>query len=106
MVVKSGKKKEEKAFLGHEFSNRRGYEGIHPIQRSKSIDECTKMFDIVNQENPEKANSYVYRAFLGELDMEIEESMKKYVFQTNLVDMMTFDRVDFEKTVSLTLKKL
>ena len=105
VVVKSGKKKEEKSFLGYEFSNRRGYEGIHPIQRSKSIDECTKMYDLVNQENTEKANSYVYKAFLGELDLEINESMKKYVFQTNLVDMMAFDRVDFEKTISLSLKK-
>lgn len=105
VIVKSGKKKEEKAFLGYEFSNRRGYEGIHPIQRSKSIDECTKMFDIANQGNPEKANYYVYKAFLGELDMEIDESMKKHVFQTNLVDMMIFDRVDFEKTISLALKK-
>lgn len=105
VVIKAGKKKEEKVFLGYEFSNRRGYEGIHPIQRSKTIDECTKMFDPINQNNPEKANSYVHRAFLGELDMEIDESMKKYVFQTNLVDMMTFDRVDFEKTVSLEVKK-
>ncbi|MDO8524442.1 MAG: restriction endonuclease subunit S [bacterium] len=105
IIVKSGKQKEEKAFLGYEFSSRRGYEGIHPIQRSKSIDECTKMFDPISQENPEKASFYVYKAFLGELDLEVEESMKKHVFQTNLVDMMTFDRVDFEKTISLTLKK-
>ncbi len=105
IIVKSGKKKEEKAFLGYEFSNRRGYEGIHSMQRSKSIDECTKMFDPVDQENPEKASFYVYKAFLGELDLKIDEIMKKNVFQTNLVDMMNFDRVDFEKTISLVPKK-
>lgn len=105
IVVKSGKKKEEKAFLGYEFSNRRGYEGIHPTQRSKSVDECTLMFDPANQENPKKASFYIYKAFLGELDLKIDEPMKKHVFQTNLVDMMNFDRVDFEKTISLTLKK-
>lgn len=105
VVVKSGKKKEEKAFLGYDFSNRRGYEGIHSIQRSKPIDECTKMFDPENQENPEKADYYVRKAFLGEFDLEISDSMKPHIFQTNLVDMMTFDRVDFEKTISTTIKK-
>jgi len=105
VVVKSGNKKEEKAFLGYEFSNRRGYEGIHAIQRSKAIDECTKMFDPVNQENPEKANSYIYKAFIGKQNSEVVESMKKHVFNVNLIDMMTFDRFDFEKTISLFLKK-
>lgn len=105
VVVKSGKKKEEKAFLGYEFSNRRGHEGIHPIQRSKSIDECTKMYDSENQENLGKASAYIYKAFLGKADLEISDAMKKYVFYANLSDMMTFDRADFEKTISLTLKK-
>lgn len=105
VVVKSGKKKEEKAFLGYEFSNRRGYEGIHPIQRSKTIDDCTKMFDPVSQVNPEKASFYIYNAFAGNQSLEVSEPMKKYVFYTNLIDMMTFDRVDFEKTISLSLKK-
>jgi len=44
VLVKTGHKKEEKQFLGYEFSNRRGSEGIHPIQRGKKIDECTKLF--------------------------------------------------------------
>ncbi|MFZ2975352.1 MAG: restriction endonuclease subunit S [Candidatus Moraniibacteriota bacterium] len=105
VIVKSGKKKEEKAFLGYEFSNRRGYEGIHPIQRSKTIDDCTKMFDPLNQDNSEKANSYIYKAFLNGKNLEVVEPMKKHVFYSDLIDMMTFDRVDFEKTISLTLKK-
>jgi len=105
VIVKSGKKKEEKAFLGYEFSNRRGYEGIHPIQRSKTIDDCTKMFDSLNQNNSEKANSYIYKAFLSDKSLEVAEPMKKHVFYSDLIDMMTFDRADFEKTISLTLKK-
>lgn len=105
VIVKSGKKKEEKAFLGYEFSNRRGYEGIHPIQRSKTIDDCTKMFDPIDQNNLEKASSYIYKAFNGSESLEISEPMKKHVFYSNLVDMITFDRVDFEKTISLALKK-
>lgn len=105
VVVKSGKKKEEKAFLGYEFSNRRGYEGIHPIQRSKTIDDCTKMFDPINQNNPEKASSYIYKAFIESKNLEISELMKKHVFYSNLVDMMIFDDYSFEKIILLNIKK-
>lgn len=105
VIVKSGEKKEEKAFLGYEFSFRRGYEGIHAIQRSKSIDECTKMYDAINKENPQRASYYVYKAFLGKTNVEIDEAMKKHIFQINLIDMMTFGRIDFEKTISLAAKK-
>ncbi len=31
--------------------------------------------------------------------------MKKHIFRTNLSDLLTFDRVDFEKTISLNVKK-
>ncbi len=106
VVVKSGNKKEEKAFLGYEFSNRRGYEGIHAMQRSKSIDECTKMYDSENLDNRERASFYIHKAFLGEADLKINKSIEKNVSYANLVDMMNFDRVDFEKIISLTLKKI
>ncbi len=36
VVVKSGEKDVEKHFLGYEFSNRRGNEGIHAIQKAKT----------------------------------------------------------------------
>jgi len=69
VVVKSGQKDEEKRFLGYEFSNRRGSEGIHPIQRGKSIAECTKLFDENSFENPEKASTYIHKAFQGEVQV-------------------------------------
>ncbi|NKQ38478.1 MAG: N-6 DNA methylase, partial [Methanosarcinales archaeon] len=104
VLTKTGEKKAEKQFLGYEFSNRRGHEGIHPIQRSKSIDECTKLFDPNSQENPEKASFYNYQNFIGK-DFEISESMQKNISAIDLVDMMTFDRVDFEKNINLSIKK-
>jgi len=103
-IVKTGEKKEEKRFLGYEFSNRRGSEGIHPIQRGKSIDECTSLYDENSYINNQKANSYIYSAFGGEYK-EIDESLKDNVSYSDLVDMMIFDRVDFEKTISLNVKK-
>lgn len=105
VVIKSGQKDEEKRFLGYEFSNRRGSEGIHPIQRGKSIAECTKLFDESSFENPEKASTYIYKAFQGDFDFKIHESLRKNISRHHLVDMLTFDRVEFEKTISTSVKK-
>lgn len=105
VLVKTGEKNEEKRFLGYEFSNRRGSEGIHPIQRSKSIDECTQLYDADSFTNPEKASTYIYKAFNGEFDLDLPENLQQNVSYHNLVDMFTFDRVDFEKNISLFAKK-
>ena len=105
VLIKTGSKNEEKRFLGYEFSNRRGSEGIHPMQRSKSIDECTQLYDENTFTNSEKASTYIYKAFNGEFGLEIPESLQKNVSYQNLVDMFTFDQVDFEKNISLSAKK-
>lgn len=105
VLVKTGEKDAEKRFLGYEFSNRRGSEGIHAIQRSKSIDECTQLYDADSYANPEKASTYIYKAFNGQFDLELPENLQQNVSYHNLVDMFTFDRVDFEKNISLSAKK-
>lgn len=104
VLVKTGSKNEEKRFLGYEFSNRRGSEGIHPMQRSKSIDECTQLYDGETFTNTEKASTYIYKAFNNEFDLDIAENLQKNVSYQNLVDMFTFNRVDFEKKISLSAK--
>ncbi len=105
VLIKTGEKKAEKQFLGYEFSNRRGSEGIHPIQRGKTIDECTQLFDPNIFDNPQKASTYIYQAFKGDLSSEIDDALKNNISRVNLVDLMSFDRVDFEKTISLSIKK-
>jgi len=105
VLIKSGQKNDEKRFLGYEFSNRRGSEGIHPIQRGKSIVECTKLFDEDNFENEEKASTYIYRAFKGDFESEIHNSLQKNISRQALVDMLTFDNIEFEKNISLAVKK-
>ena len=106
VLVKTGQKKEEKQFLGYEFSNRRGSEGIHPIQRGKNIDDCTQLYDPTIFDNPEKASTYIYKAFTeNRFDLDISEKLQKNVSYQNLVDMLTFDRVNFEKRISLSSKK-
>lgn len=101
VIVKSGEKDVEKRFLGYEFSNRRGNEGIHAIQKGKNIDECTQLFDTNSYDNPEKASSYVYRAFKGDYTSPIAEGMQSHISRVSLIDMLTFDRPIFEKGINL-----
>jgi type I restriction enzyme M protein len=105
VLIKTGEKDAEKRFLGYEFSNRRGSEGIHPMQRGKHIEDCTKLFDPDVFENPEKASTYIYKAFTNDFDFPIHESLENNISRHDLVDMLTFDRVEFEKTLSLNIKK-
>ncbi len=105
VIVKSGEKDIEKRFLGYEFSNRRGNEGIHAIQKGKNIDECTKLFDANCYDNPEKASTYVYRAFLGDYTSPIAEVMLSHISRVSLINMLTFNRDNFEKNISLVTKK-
>ena len=105
VIVKSGEKDVEKRFLGYEFSNRRGNEGIHAIQKGKNIDECTQLFDTNSYDNPEKASSYVYRAFKGDYTSPIAEGMQSHISRVSLIDMLNFDRPIFEKGINLNSKK-
>lgn len=105
VIVKTGEKEAEKQFLGYEFSNRRGSEGMHAIQRGKSIDECTKLFDTKSFNNPLKASTYIYKAFENDFDFAIDETLKDNISRINLLDLMTFDRADFEKVINVKAKK-
>jgi type I restriction enzyme M protein len=105
VLIKTGEKDAEKRFLGYEFSNRRGSEGIHPIQRGKTIDECTKLFDDERFDNEEKASTYIYKAFNGDYDFPIHESLKNNISHIRLMDMLAFDRAGFAKNISTAVKK-
>ena len=105
VLVKSGEKEAEKRFLGYEFSSRRNSEGMHAMQRGKTVDECTQMYDAKLFDNPEKASTYILKAFTCNDDFVIDAKMQNYISRHNLVDMLTFDKVEFEKTISLSVKK-
>ncbi|ENA1793381.1 restriction endonuclease subunit S [Flavobacterium psychrophilum] len=104
VLVKSGEKEIEKRFLGYEFSSRRNSEGMHAMQRGKTVDECTQMYDAKLFDNPEKASTYILKAF-NNVNFEIDPKMQNHISRHDLIDMMTFDRVEFEKTISLSVKK-
>lgn len=104
VVVKTGSKNDEKKFLGYEFSTRRGSEGIHPIQRDKTIDECTMLYDPNSYENDKRASSYIYSAYKGKFK-PIDETLKENISYSRLVDMLDFERTAFRNTISLNIKK-
>lgn len=104
VLVKSGEKDVEKRFLGYEFSSRRNSEGMHAMQRGKTVDECTQMYDAKLFDNPEKASTYILKAFTN-VDFEIDPKMQNHISRHDLIDMLTFDRVEFEKTISTSVNK-
>ncbi|MCL2304254.1 MAG: N-6 DNA methylase [Planctomycetaceae bacterium] len=104
VIVKTGDKEDEKRFLGYEISKRRGSEGYHAIQGDKTIDECTKLYSDKDYEDTTKANAYIYKAFNGEFP-GIHETLNNNVFCVDFVDMLTFSRDNFDKSISLAVKK-
>ena len=101
VLIKTGEKDAEKRFLGYEISTRGGSEGIHPMQRGKHIEDCTKLFDPDIFENPEKASTYIYKAFNNDFDFPVHESLENNISRHDLVDMLTFNCVDFDKAINL-----
>ncbi|AIF53544.1 restriction endonuclease subunit S [Pelosinus sp. UFO1] len=104
VLIKVGEKQSEKDFIGYEFSNRRGHEGIK-MYRDENGKATTRLYDETNPLNPEKANSYVYRAFLGE-KLDIHKSLNENIFSIDTVQLLDFSKMLFEKNISLNIKKI
>jgi len=105
VLVKSGEKDAEKRFIGYYFSDRKGSEGMHPIQGGKTIDECTQLYNVKENYDFTKASSYIYNSFVGKSKVEIEDSLKNNISYVDLLDMLTFDRYEFNKEINLSVKK-
>ena len=98
IIVKSGEKDAEKDFLGYEFSNRRGKEGIHLRGNGKLLDE--KDFY-----NAQKVNSYILKKFLNKEIDSVNESLKDHVFIQSFVDCFDWERGNFDGQISLNTQK-
>jgi len=103
-LIKTGEKEEEKQFLGYYFSDREGQEGIHSYAEGKEVEECTKLFDAESFENPEKASTYIYKAFKGSFDLEIHPDLKNNIEYVSLVDLIDFQTSTFDLKVEKTQK--
>lgn len=104
VLVKSGEKDEEKRFLGYEFRNRRGYEGIKYRENSKGqID--TKMFNEEDLHDATKVNSIILQNYNEELISQINESLKKNVEVVNLNELFDFELPLFTNAIRKSRKK-
>jgi type I restriction enzyme M protein len=103
LLINVGEKQAEKDFIGYEFSNRRGSEGIK-MYRDINGKPTTKLYDSENHLNGEKVNSYIYRSILGE-DFEIENSLANNISVYDLSDLIDFKKLAFEKAISMNIKK-
>lgn len=97
VLVKTGKGKQEKQFLGYEFSERRGREGLHWLSGG------TKLYDEENPFNPRKASSYIYQAFLGQ-QIEIDASMAHNVSYGRMSGYIEYGTGKFDRGINLGKK--
>ena len=96
VLAKSGQKQDEKAFLGYEFSERRGYEGM------KRLPGGTMLFDESGDiSNPQKINSYIHNVFLGKPATEIDQAVVKHVSYGRMSDFFEYGTNIFAKKVNL-----
>ncbi|MHB8281224.1 MAG: N-6 DNA methylase [bacterium] len=130
LIIKSPSITNEiKEFLGYEWSKAKGNEGIkylttgtnniiqgnneydneseseHVVQNFRDLDNIlTPLYDPHDKLNHEKINTLIVKNFNGE-DFKIPEYLQKYVSKSELVDMIDFNRTEFNKIISLTPKK-
>jgi len=106
LIIKTGKDNDtEKEFLGYEFSERRGNEGMFPVGNAKTVDEATKLYDYKQELNPKKANYYIYKAFLEDkYDFEVDESLINHISKVDLTDIVSFENIEFDKSIDISLK--
>ena len=107
-----------KKFLGYEWSDSKGNEGIEYLHLSKSKSENedegddddtvqqirgingirTPLFNPDDLCDPAKINTLIRQNFLGE-DVVVPEDLSEIVSQARLVDMIDFKRTAFDKTI-------
>jgi type I restriction-modification system DNA methylase subunit len=124
LVVKSPiENKEQKQFLGYEWSSAKGNEGIKYINQNFSAPEIedaetkemlqrtqglhninTPLYNPHNTSDDTKINQYIKRNFEGN-ELAVIEALSQYVSYYNLVDMLDFSRINFTKQISLAPKR-
>lgn len=99
VLVKTGKKRAEKLFLGYEFSKRRGHEGM------RWLPDGTKLYDEKGDlRNPKKANSYIYKSFFDE-KVVVDESLARNVSYSSMSELIEFRTNKFDKVINLVKRE-
>lgn len=97
LIVKSPSDlKEQKKFLGYEWSNRKGDEGLKELHNPYQ----SQLFDRENPHNKTKINVLIKNAFLNNTT-QIPQELAKHAFKARLVEMLDFSRAEFNKAITL-----
>ena len=88
VVIKSGEGKQEKKFLGYEFTKRRGDEGIKK-------NGAGNLVDIDDLYNPKMANSYILSSLLDREITEIDSTLRNNVKVMPLENCFDWEVDDF-----------
>ncbi|EAI2546229.1 restriction endonuclease [Campylobacter jejuni] len=100
LIIKSPSDiKEQKKFLGYEWSNRKGDEGLKELHEPY----LSPLFERGNPQNETKLNTLICKAFLKTLS-DIPKDLQGYAGKARLIDMMDFEKVEFNKAISLNPK--
>ena len=94
-------KKEQKQFLGYEWSKAKGREGIKYNGGDTVNDIITPLFDPKNLDDDTKINTAIKRNFIGETTDELPD----HCHYANLPDMLDFSRIKFNKAINLNPKQ-
>ena len=97
LIIKSPSDlKEQKKFLGYEWSNRKGDEGLKELHNPYQ----SQLFDRENPRNETKINVLIKNAFLNNTT-QIPQELAKHAFKARLVEMLDFSRAEFNKAITL-----
>jgi restriction endonuclease S subunit/type I restriction-modification system DNA methylase subunit len=108
LIIKSpSDNKTQKKFLGYEWSNAKGNEGIKYIGGSTVNDIITPLFNPNNLADKTKINNLIANNFLGKTpnDLSDFESYKDLINYVNVQDILDFSGKSFNKKFSLSPKK-
>ncbi|MCL2410882.1 MAG: N-6 DNA methylase [Treponema sp.] len=98
VVVKTGQKQDGKQFLGYEFKERRGHEGLHWLPNGTKLYNENKLLDKT------KVNSYIYNIFNKE-KVDVDESLAENVSYGRMSSFFEYGTAKFDKKVNLNKYK-
>jgi len=125
LVVKSPtENKEQKQFLGYEWSSAKGNEGIKYINQSNVANDIedvetkemvqklsglhninTPLYNPNNRNDNSKISNYIQSNFLGK-ELAIVDELKPFINYYQMADLLDFTRKDFNKQIQLSPKKI
>ena len=93
--------KERKQFLGYEWSDAKGSEGIKYSGGKTVNDIVTPLFDPKHLDHATKINTTIKNNFMG----RVADPLPEHCRYVTLIEMLDFGRTDFNKVISLNPKQ-